>query len=150
MKYIIILLLLFTLACENKSKKDSSSSDAEQSTKDMEVYIDEGSIITLGDTSEVWVKRAFPEGKTAEVSTVDRKGENRVYKYDGTANLIHFDCKKGIYIVDEIYYFLDDKPVTHIDNRIERLEDKKTWSKIEPDNYIEKVSQVVCKPEEKE
>jgi len=150
MKYITILLLLFTLACENKSKDDSSSSDTEQSTKDMEVYIDEGSIITLGDNSEIWVKRVFPEGKTGQVSKVNSKGKNIVYEYDGTASLIFFDCNKGIYIVDEIYYFLGDQAITHIDNRIERLENKNTWSKIETDTYVEKVSQIVCKPEEKE
>ena len=145
MKYLIILFLLFTVACENKSKKDNSLSDTEQSTKDMEVFIDEGSLLTLGDTSEVWVKRVFPEGKTGQVSKVDSKGNNKVYDYDGTASLILFDCKKRIYIVDEIYYFLGDMSITQIDNRIERLENKNTWSNIEPGNYIEKVSQFVCK-----
>jgi len=147
MKYITILLLLFTLACENKSKKEESVSDTELSTKDMEVFIDEGSLITLGETSEIWVKRIFPDGQTEQVSSIDSKGNNKVYEFDGIASLVLFDCKKRIYILDEIYYFLGDRPVTQIDNRIERLEDKNTWSKIEPGNYIEKVSQFVCKPE---
>jgi hypothetical protein len=147
MKYITILLLLFTLACENKSKKEESVSDTELSTKDMEVFIDEGSLITLGDTSEIWVKRVFPGGQTDQVSSIDSKGNNKVYEFDGIASLVLFDCKKRIYILDEIYYFLGDRPVMQIDNRIERLEDKNTWSKIEPGNYIEKVSQFVCKPE---
>lgn len=149
MKYITILLLLFTLACENQSKKDNSVSDTKLTTKDMEVFIDEGSLITLGETSEIWVKRVFPEGNFDQVSSIDSKGNNKVYEFDGILSLVLFDCKKKIYIVDEIYYFLGDRPVTQIDNRIERLEDKNTWSKIEPGNYIEKVSSFVCNPENK-
>ncbi len=147
MKYITILLLLFTLACENQSKKDNSVSDTKLSTKDMEVFIDEGSLITLGETSEIWVKRVFPEGNSDQVASIDNKGNNKVYEFDGILSLVLFDCKKRIYILDEIYYFMGDNPVKEMDNRRGRLDDKTKWSKIEPGNYIEKVFEFVCKPE---
>ena len=150
MKYITIILLLFILACENQTKKEETFSDTGPSAKDMEVYIDEGSLVTTGDTSKIWVKRVFPGGKTDQVSTVDMRGNNRVYEFDGMASLIFFDCKLKRYIVGQIYYFLGDNSVTEVDNRRERIDDKNTWSKIEPGNYIEKVAEFVCKPEEKE
>ena len=147
MKYITILFLLFTLACEKPPK--SKNADNKVSTKDMEVYIDEGSLVTLGGTSEIWVKRVFPEGKFDEVTSIDTKGNQKVYAYDGIASLILFDCKQKIYILDEIYYFMGDTPVTEMDNRKERLDDKSSWSKVEPGNYVEKVFAFVCKTEEK-
>lgn len=147
MKYITILFLLFTLACEKPPK--SQNADNKVSTKDMEVYIDEGSLVTLGGTSEIWVKRVFPEGKFDEVTSIDTKGNQKVYAYDGIASLVLFDCKQKIYILDEIYYFMGDTPVTEMDNRKERLDDKSSWSKVEPGNYVEKVFSFVCKTEEK-
>lgn len=147
MKYITIFFLLFALACEKPPKNNNA--DNKLSTKDMEVYIDENSLVTLGGTSEIWVKRVFPEGKYDEVTSIDTKGNKKVFAYDGIASLVLFDCKQKIYILDEIYYFMGDKPVTEMDNRKERLDDKSSWSKVEPGNYVQKVFDFVCKTEEK-
>jgi len=145
MKYITILFLLLTLACEKPPKKQNADKNA--SMKEMEVFIDESSLVTLGDTSEIWVKRVFPEGKSDQVASIGAKGKKNVFDYDGIASLVLFDCKQKIYIMDEIYYFKGDQPVTEMDNRQERLEDKSKWSKVEPDDYITKVYDFVCKPE---
>ena len=147
MKYITIVLLLFLMACENKAKKETTDTGPVTSTKDMEVYIDEDSLVTLAGTSEIWVKRVFPEGTTDEVISVGTDGSKSSFTYDGIASLMLFDCKQNIYIMDEIYYFMGDKVVSEMENRKERLGDKSTWSKVEPGNYIEKVSEFVCKPE---
>ncbi len=144
MKYITILFLLFTLACEKPPKRQNA--DKNTSLKDMEVFIDESSLITLGGTSEIWVKRVFPEGKYDEVTSIAKDGKKNAFNYDGIASLVLLDCKQQIYILDEIYYFMGDKPVTEMDNRKERIEDKSKWSKVEPGNYMEKVFDFACKP----
>ena len=150
MKYITIVLLLLVIACENNQKKDNLSPDSSASQKDMEVYIDENSLIKLGDISEIWVKRVFPDGKTDNVTSMGPGGKENVFAYDGIASLVLFDCKQKSYILDQIYYFMGDKPVTDMQNRKERLEDRSSWSKVGKGDYMEKVYNFVCKPEAEE
>ena len=135
------------MACENQAKKETIPAQSEASSKDMEVYIDENSLLKLGDTSEIWVKRVFPPGQTDQVVSVGTDGTQNSFTYDGIASLMLFDCKQNIYIMDEIYYFMGDRVVSEMENRGERLSDKTTWSKVQPGNYIEKVHAFVCKPE---
>ena len=150
MKYFIIILLLLIVSCENLFNKKSTTTPKSVSIREMELYIDEESLVTLGDTNEIWVKRVFPEGKSDQFTSVNKKGNEKIVEYNGIASLDLFDCKQKLYIVDEMYYFFGDNPVYEVDNRRERIEDKSKWSKIEPGTYIEKIYKVVCKPTHKE
>jgi len=150
MKYFIIILLLLIVSCENLFNKKSTTMPKSVSIREMELYIDEESLVTLGDTNEIWVKRVFPEGKSDQFTSVNKKGKEKIVEYNGIASLDLFDCKQKLYIVDEMYYFFGDNPVYEVDNRRERIEDKSKWSKIEPGTYIEKIYKFVCKPTHKE
>jgi len=150
MKYFIIILLLLIVSCENLFNKKSTTTPKSVSIREMELYIDEESLVTLGDTNEIWVKRVFPEGKSDQFTSVNKKGNEKIVEYNGIASLDLFDCKQKLYIVDEMYYFFGDNPVYEVDNRRERIEDKSKWSKIEPGTYIEKIYKFVCKPTHKE
>ena len=138
------------MACENQVKEETTAPETEASAKDMEVYIDETSLLTLDGISEIWVKRVFPPGKSDKVVSVETDGKQSSFTYDGIASLMLFDCKQKSYILDQIYYFMGDKPVTDMQNRKERLEDRSSWSKVGKGDYMEKVYNFVCKPEAEE
>lgn len=146
MKNLIIILLLLIVSCENPLKKKSTTPAETVSIQEMEVYINEDSLVTLSDTSEIWVKRVFPAGKSDQIAYVNTNGKEKIVEYNGIASLDLFDCKQKLFIVDEMYYFFGNAPVYEVDNRSERIEDKSQWSKIEPGTYIEKIYQFVCKP----
>ena len=146
MKYLALIVLVLFVACENSKKKDTSTSVTQESTKKMETFVDENSILTVGDTTQIWVKRVFTDGEFDAVVTIGRGGKERVYEYNGIASLNLFDCKQKLHIVEEMYYFNRDNPVYEVDNRPQRIEDKTQWDKIEPGGYIEKIYQLVCKP----
>lgn len=146
MKYLALILLLLFTACENSDKKKIAGPGHMVSPKDMEVYVDENSILNLGDTSQIWVKRVFPEGKSDELITIGRNGQERVINYTGISSLNYFDCKQKLHIVNVMYYFNGDTPVHEVDNIRPRIEDKTKWNKIEPGSYVENIYQLVCKP----